>query len=58
MPKDQKWCPECGQFSSAKGFIAFRCKQCCKDKGKPEKLPEFLKEYYKNQKQAKKKSRS
>jgi len=50
-----KWCPECGQFSYAKGFTAFRCKQCCKDKGKPSKLPKFLLDYYKSVDEVKKK---
>ena len=43
----EKWCPECGEFSPEKQFTAFRCKQCCKVKGKPTKLPKFLLEHYK-----------
>ena len=54
MSKDLKWCPECGAFSSRKGFTMFRCRQCCKDKGKPKKLPQFLIDYYKNKEEAEK----
>ena len=55
MPKEDKWCPECGCFSSAKRFKAFRCGHCVKELGDPLKdLPKFLVEYYKNKKEAEK----
>ena len=53
MPKEDKWCPECGCFSDAKRFTAFRCEPCTKEKGSALKdLPKFLVEYYKNKKEA------
>ncbi len=55
MPKDDKWCPECGCFSNAKKFKAFRCGHCVKEHGDPLKdLPKFLVEYYNNKKEAEK----
>ena len=55
MPKEDKWCPECGCFSDAKRFKAFRCGHCAKERGDPLKdLPKFLVEYYKNKKEAEK----
>jgi hypothetical protein len=55
MPKEDKWCPECGCFSDAKRFTAFRCGHCTKEKGSALKdLPKFLVEYYKNKKEAEK----
>ena len=57
MPKEDKWCPECGCFSSAKRFKAFRCGHCVKELGDPLKdLPKFLKDYYNNKKEAEKNS--
>lgn len=41
-----KWCPECGQMSSAKNFVAFRCKYCVDEKGAPVNLPQHLIDYY------------
>ena len=55
MPREDKWCPECGCFSSAKRFKAFRCGHCVKELGDPLKdLPKFLKDYYNNKKEAEK----
>ena len=55
MPKEDKWCPECGCFSNAKRFKAFRCGHCVKEHGDPLKdLPKFLVEYYKNKKEVEK----
>ncbi len=55
MPKEDKWCPECGCFSSANRFKAFRCGHCVKELGDPLKdLPKFLIEYYKNKKEVEK----
>ena len=55
MPKEDKWCPECGCFSDAKRFKAFRCGHCVKELGDPLKdLPKFLKDYYNNKKEVEK----
>ncbi len=55
MPKEDKWCPECGCFSDAKRFKAFRCSHCVKEHGNPLKaLPKFLVEYYKNKQEVEK----
>ena len=55
MPKEDKWCPECGCFSDTKRFKAFRCGHCAKERGDPLKdLPKFLVEYYKNKKESEK----
>ena len=55
MPREDKWCPECGCFSNAKRFKAFRCGHCVKELGDPLKdLPKFLKDYYNNKKEAEK----
>ncbi len=55
MPKEDKWCPECGCFSSAKRFRSFRCGHCVKERGDPLKnAPQFLVDYYNNKKEAEK----
>jgi|DEB0MinimDraft_10_1074344.scaffolds.fasta_scaffold30287_3 antitoxin component HigA of HigAB toxin-antitoxin module len=41
-----KWCPECGQMSSAKDFVTFRCKHCVEERGAPVNLPQHLMDYY------------
>ena len=47
MPKDDKWCPECGCFSDAKKFKSFRCKHCVKEKGDPNwDLPRYITSKY------------
>ena len=47
MPKNEKWCPECGCFSDAKRFKSFRCKHCVKEKGDPTMdLPKYLTSKY------------
>ena len=47
MPKDEKWCPECGCFSEAKKFKSFRCKHCVKEKGDPTMdLPKYITSKY------------
>ena len=47
MPKDDKWCPECGCFSEAKKFKSFRCKHCVKEKGDPTMdLPKYITSKY------------
>jgi len=43
---EKKWCPDCGQISSAKTFVAFRCKHCVKERGVPANLPQHLLDHY------------